>query len=182
MRVKIPLPWVLVIIGISFNIVSALITGSVISSNNEKIHHIDNQISNISIRIDNYWQTRQNIERKKEFILLLMQSGHTSPLNEEIYEYVVNFINDTIVFYQIKTSEKNEIKQITSLKTDAVVSVLDLVRNKLLSQIDDAYLEKISLEEKKQPLTDKNSLLMSVALFLQLFGLILVLAKDLKRK
>ena len=182
MRIKIPLPWLLVTIGISFNIVSALITSSAISSNNQKIHLIDSQISNINIRIDNYWQTRQNLERKKEFILLLMHSGKRAPLESDLNEYALTFINGVIDSYQIKTPELGDTIKLKLLNANVVVSVIDAARNTMLDQIDDAYLEKTSLEEKINPLNDKNSFLMSVALFLQLFGLILVLAKDLSRK
>ncbi|MBL4762609.1 MAG: hypothetical protein JKY93_07925 [Gammaproteobacteria bacterium] len=181
MRIKISLPWLLVTIGISFNIVSALITSSAISSNNKKMHLIDNQISNINIRIDNYWQTRQNLERKKEFILLLLQNSQRMQLDADLHAYVLAFVNEIIVSHQIKLLETGEATEITLLSVNVVVPALEAARSAMLDQIDDAYLEKIDLEKQKRPLNDKNSWLMSIALFLQLFGLILVLAKDLSR-
>ncbi|MDX2507086.1 MAG: hypothetical protein QNL62_21780 [Gammaproteobacteria bacterium] len=176
-------PWVLVIIGILFNILAALITNYFISLNNDKLAQLDEQAQGIDNRINHYWQDRQNIERKMEFILLLLQQKLQQKLSQQevqtqdlfVVQYIENFIQQIIKQYKITPTEHD------TLNSQSVIEVVQLTQEQIVNDIDEIYFDKLTLEKEKRQLSGINSRLMSVALFLQLLGLILILAKDIQR-
>jgi hypothetical protein len=177
-------PWLLVVVGIAFNIFSAVITNYFIDINNQEIHAIDDEASSIELRINNYWQSRQDIERKREvFLLLLTQRGESKKLpkgsNQEIvYAYVRMFLTKLIEEYGL---DKRLYDDDSLLSAQNVMDITEQSKQQIIDRIDDIYLDKIFLDKQKQPIASRNSTLMSLALFLQLVGLILVLARDLRR-
>jgi len=171
-------PWVLVIVGISFNIFAAIITNHFISTNNEKLRLIEGKISDIELRINTYWQNRQDVERKKDFILLYSQSGQQTKdtfVDQHIQQYMLGLMQD----YQLQ-SELQAMSQ-TRPHDQQIIDIIDRVKEIIVNDIDDIYLDKLLLEKQKHPLNRDNARLMSIALFLQMLGLILVLAKDLRK-
>jgi hypothetical protein len=50
-----------------------------------------------------------------------------------------------------------------------------------IESINNTYFETLELQEARMPLESANSRLLSIAIFLQVIGLILVLARDLRR-
>ncbi len=63
--------------------------------------------------------------------------------------------------------------------------LLDLSRaaqKSIIESINNTYFETLELQETKMPLVRDNSRLFSIAIFLQVIGLILVLARDLRRQ
>ena len=169
-------PWVLVMVGIVFNIVAAVISNHYISLNNDKLHRLQDEISRIDVRINSFWQESQTIERKKEFMLLFAQLGQLThdPL---VKQQISHFTERLIEEYQL-----NQPANLTStVDSRQIIDIIDTSRNKIINDIDDIYLDRIMLEKQQRPINDANSRLMIIALFLQMFGLILVLAKDLQK-
>lgn len=76
-------PWVLVTVGIVFNIVSALITSQLIDINNRSIQALEAKKTTLDVSINSLWQNRQDVERKREFILLLLQLRQSSNADAE---------------------------------------------------------------------------------------------------
>jgi hypothetical protein len=169
-------PWILVMIGIAFNIFAAVITNHFISLNNEKLHRLKNEISRIDVRINSFWQDSQTIERKKEYLLLFAQMGQLThdPL---VLQHIRQFIDKLAAEYQLNQPARLN----SSIDSQQLINMIDKARKKIIDDIDDIYLDRIMLEKQKQPINNDNSRLMSIALFLQMFGLILVLAKDLQK-
>ena len=178
-------PWSLVVIGIAFNIVSAVITNYFIDVNNRKIHAIEDEVSSIELRIDSYWQTRQDIERKQEVFVLMLGLGGAPGVPREggnekvVYSHVRGFLEDLTEEYGI---DKRPLDDDGLLSAQNVIEITERAKRQIIARIDDIYLNEIFLDKQKQPIASRNSTLMSLALFLQLVGLILVLAKDLQRK
>ncbi len=162
-------PWVLVIIGILFNLFAALITNYFISLNHEKLAQLDERIESIDIRINTYWQDRQNIERKMEFILLLQKPDAI------IVQYIENFMQQIIKQYHLTAAEYD------THGSQQVIRVIQQAQEQIVNEIDEIYFDKLILEKEKMVLVGVNSRLMSIALFMQLLGLILILAKDFQR-
>ncbi len=169
-------PWVLVMIGIIFNIFAAIISNHYISLNNEKLHLLEEQISRIDIRINSFWQESQTIERKKEFILLLAQLGQLT-LDPSVLQHIQQFIGQLKADYDLN----QPLKWNSAIDSQQIIDIINSARRKILDDIDDIYLDRILLEKQQQPINNTNSRLMIIALFLQMFGLILVLAKDLQK-
>jgi hypothetical protein len=54
-------------------------------------------------------------------------------------------------------------------------------QKKIIQSINNTYFEILDLEARKNPIENNNTLIYSIAIFLQVIGLILVLARDLRR-
>jgi len=171
---KLLAPWALVITGILFNILSAVITNYFISVNNSQLSQLEERSQRIDSQINNYWQDRQNIERKLEFILLLQQQGKQTN-DPFVRQYIENFIANILKRYKIPSSEQKK------LDSQQIINIVKKTQEQIVNDIDEVYFDKLTLEKEKTVIASINSRLMSIALFLQLLGLILVLAKDFQR-
>lgn len=168
-------PWLLVIVGIGFNIFSAIITNHFISANNEQLRVIEGKISGIDLRINTYWQNRQDVEGKKDFILLYSQAGQQTG-DQFVRQYINQYVQGLMQDYQLPVVKE---KQFTDTE---IIQIIDRVKGIIVDDIDDIYLEKLLLEKQKHPINRENAQLMSIALFLQMLGLILVLSRDLRKE
>jgi len=168
-------PWVLVIVGIGFNIFAAIITNHFITANSEKLRVIEGKIADIELRINSYWQNRQDVEAKKDFILLYSQAGQQTGDN-----FVQNYIRQYV--QRLQKDYQLAIEPGIVLNDQKIITILDQVKEIIVNEIDDIYLDKLLLDKQKYPINRDNARLMSIALFLQMLGLILVLAKDLRKE
>lgn len=172
-------PWVFVLTGIIFNILSAVITHYFIGLNNDAINIIDNEIQRKEVLIDSLWQSKNEVERKKEFFILLLSSKlDKSEVVETIYS---DYLEEVMDSYQLKEFTTRMDRDIGS----DLGLLLDLSRaaqKSIIESINDTYFETLELQEAKMPLVHDNSRLFSIAIFLQVIGLILVLARDLRRQ
>jgi len=171
-------PWVFVLTGIVFNILSAVITHYFIGLNNEQINVIDREIQNKQVLIDSLWQSRTEVERKKEFfILLLADESEDSTLLQNYYR---NYLRDQVSRYDLgefkKSVEKNSMKDLGLL-----LDLSNATQTSIIESINATYFETLELQEAKIPLERDNARFFSIAIFLQVTGLILVLARDLRR-
>lgn len=175
---KIIKPWVLVSIGIIFNIFSAVITHYFIDINNQSIRNIENQIITMDALIDSQWRNKTQVERKEEFLLSMLASIklNESTNNEELRQLI-----DQQLSLMLEQQNIELIKPQINAKTDfnSIASLANEVKNKLIASINNTYLEKLELDDQKHPLTEQNALLSTLAIFLQISGLILVLSKDI---
>ncbi len=159
-------PRYLVLLGVLFNLAAALISAHYIGANNARIEHLRKQIELRATRIDGLWQQRQDLERKQEFLLLLIHQRGPG---------------DAVTRYARAWLARREGKGNAQGPLDAarIIAVVGRARDELIDQINDTYLERLELERRIAPLEARNADLLSTALFLQLLGLILVLARDL---
>ncbi len=72
-------PWILVVTGILFNIASAIITHYFIGINNQQLAQLELEINKLDTLIDSQWRSKTELERKQEFLLLLV----AQPQHEE---------------------------------------------------------------------------------------------------
>ena len=178
---RLPAPWVFVTTGILFNILSAVITHYFIGLNNDQIIDIDRGIQSKQVLIDSLWQSKTEVERKKEFFILLlaMQNDQQSSHTELIDRYYRDYVLETAKTYNLPGFEN---KLITSMRDpDLLLQLSEAAQTNIIESINSTYFERIELEDEKTPLERANARLFSIAIFLQVIGLILVLARDLKR-
>ena len=95
-----------------------------------------------------------------------------------VYSYVQGFLEDLIEEFGLDKRSFDDDHLLSALN---VIEITEQAKQQIIARINDIYLDKIFLDKQKQPIASRNSTLMSLALFLQLWGLILVLAKDLQR-
>ncbi|MFT5218032.1 MAG: hypothetical protein ACI9LO_000020 [Planctomycetota bacterium] len=172
-------PWVFVITGIIFNILSALIAHYFIGLNNDQINVIDRDIQNKQVLIDSLWQSKNEVERKKEFFILLLDSSHSSKMPVDLYYQ--DYLQTLVENHHLEEFDA----ALENVKIDNIELLINLsgaAQQAIIESINSTYFESLGLEERKHPLEKSNSRLFSIAIFLQLMGLILVLAKDFRRR
>ena len=64
---------------------------------------------------------------------------------------------------------------------ELLLQLSESAQTTIIESINNTYFERIELEDDKTPLERNNARLFSIAIFLQVIGLILVLARDLKK-
>ncbi len=171
-------PWVFVLTGVVFNILSALITHYLIGLNNDQINIIDREIQQKQVLIDSLWQSRIEVERKKEFfILLLADKPAVTEVTESYYRKYLAEVQDT---YDLKDFAAR-VQQPADVDLKLLLDLSDTAQQSIIESINNTYFETLELQERKMPLEGDNSRLFSIAIFLQVIGLILVLARDLRR-
>lgn len=171
-------PWVFVLTGIIFNILSAVITHYFIGLNNDQISALERDIQNKQVLIDSLWQSRVEVERKQEFFILLLSNQSDSPAIIESYyqEYLDGLVNTHGLEEFVSRKKQPMINDI-----DLLLSISSAAQKSIIESINATYFETLELQEAKMPLEQDNSRLFSIAIFLQVIGLILVLARDLRR-
>jgi hypothetical protein len=167
--------WVFVATGILFNISSAIITHYFIGINDQKLMQLEKKSAQYDTLIQSQWRMKTEIDRKQEFLLLLL--NQSTPQNfQQTTNFIVQQLNHSLDLQKITEKQLNPDSVINF---DTISKVSESIRQSIISSINESYLEKLDIEGKQQPLKERNSLLFSIAIFLQLTGLILVLAKDI---
>ncbi len=174
-------PWVIVLTGIVFNISSAVVTHYFIGLNNELVADLDRMISNKQILIDGLWQSKIENERKKEFFILYFSSRQpdSTASPELINRYFQEYLLETAKIYEFKDFE-NQLADMKSGNIELMLELSDKIETFVIDSINNSYFEKIEHEDSKKPIEQRNSTLFSIAIFLQVIGLILILARDFK--
>ena len=176
-------PWALVTLGIVFNIAAAVVTHYFIGLNNQKLENLSQKISSYDTLISSQWRIKTELDRAQEFLLLLLTLGHqeSSTQSQNIDSLIQKKLSIIIKQHELQASvEERQIELSDNFDYGAITQILELSRQKIINSINDTYLDKLSIENQQSPIIHKNSLLLSVAIFLQVTGLILVLSRDLK--
>lgn len=171
-------PWVFVLSGIIFNILAAVITHYFIGLNNDQIAVLERDIQNKQVLIDSLWQSRVEVERKQEFFILLLTSqAESSAIIETYYRDYLDGLVNTHGLKEFNSPEKRAMTK----NIELLIAISSAAQKTIIESINATYFEILELQEAKMPLEQDNSRLFSIAIFLQVIGLILVLARDLRR-
>jgi hypothetical protein len=173
-------PWLLVFTGIVFNIASAVITHYSVELNYQKLNLLEQKIRRYDTFIDNAWRNKIEIDRKEEFYSLLqVQETNSSDTQKNlIKQYLATQLQSLMESFKINGYPALDNSLVT---LEQISQLTNLIREKIVQSINDSYLEKLSVQQKTTPLKEKNALLGSIAIFLQITGLILVLARDFRQ-
>ena len=175
-------PWVFVLTGVVFNISSAVITHHFIGINNDRIAEIDRMIDNKQVFIDSLWQSKTENERKKEFFILYYTNdqARNSPMAGLVDRYYQEYLTKIAQSFELKDLEA-QIKNHAAGDIDFLLEFGAATEAFIIDSINDSYFEKLDLGDIKMPIEQGNARLFSIAIFLQVIGLILILARDLRR-
>ncbi len=171
-------PWVFVLTGIIFNILSAIITHYFIGLNTDKINAIDRDAHNTQVLIDSLWQSRIEVERKEEFFLLLLNQKIEEPARTQ--PYYRDYLQDLVTTHDL-TAFSGRVENPALDDLDLLLELSAAAQESIIESINNTYFETLEMQEAKMPLERANARLFSIAIFLQVTGLILVLARDLRR-
>ncbi len=167
--------WVFVAAGILFNISSAIITHYFIGINDQQLMQLEKKSALYDTQIQSQWRLKTEVDRKQEFLLLLL--NQSNPQNfQQTRDFIIQQLNHAMDLQKISGKKLDPDSEINF---DTISNTSETLRQSIISSINQTYLEKLDIVDKKQPLNERNSLLFSIAIFLQLTGLILVLAKDI---
>ena len=120
------------------------------------------------------------MERKKEFILLLLNSQNSHTINPEITTYLEHYFAQFRKHHLNSKEQMNHSKK--TLSIGLTIQLTKIAQKKIIDNINDQYFKKTDLEASQKPYKDNNAILYSIAIFMQLIGLILVLSRDLARR
>ena len=171
-------PWVFVLTGIVFNILSAVITHYFIGLNNDTINVIDRDINRKQVLIDSLWQSKVEVERKKEFFVLLF--AHPTDKPDASEAFYLDYLQETIATFEL-TEFEPRMDRDRGNQLGLLLDISATAQAVIIESINNTYFETLELQEARMPLESDNSRLFSIAIFLQVIGLILVLARDLRR-
>ncbi|WEM45212.1 hypothetical protein PTW35_19185 (plasmid) [Photobacterium sp. DA100] len=164
--------WTLVAVGLLFNIVSALLTNFYIDDINRQTNEIAQLQQNNEKLIQLTWQQVETVERKREHLLEVLNAavimGTSVP--DEISAHLANdiayWLPDTPIVLDIQG-------------VPALMAALDAVQAEQREKINELYLSNQALIGENAKKIKAVSRLRNLALFLQVLGLALVLARDL---
>ena len=159
--------WSVVLIGLLFNILAALITHFLID---EKMNHLNSlsiQMSNNEKEISLLWVQIEGIERKRETLYLLINQG-------QLNQRVASQFSRLLEVYLHQTISLQDIEVVDN-KIDAYQ---ELIRN----EIDNKFFLNLELLDLQMYLQSDVARLRNWSIFLQMIGLSLILARDLTRK
>jgi len=162
--------WTVVMIGLVFNISSALVTHFFIEEKNEKLTQLNMEISKNNNQIELLWSQMEGIEQKRDTLLLLTQQGEISPK----ITTVLSSIFAAHLQQQLTIKELNNVE----LMNHKIDQYQQLIRD----QIDFRFLTNLDYTELENKYKKSISSLRNWSIFLQMIGLSLILARDLSRK
>jgi len=167
--------WVLVGIGLLLNVVSDFMTNFYIDDSTRQINsQIQQQASNDKL-ITLIWQQVETVERKKEHVLELLSNSEymSKPLIPEIKNQVMSdltyWLGDDVASLSITTLSN-------------LMGKINTVQFEQREKINQLYLDNLELIDSYTSEMEYISQLRSLALFLQVIGLGLVLPRDLSRR
>ncbi|MEZ9669374.1 hypothetical protein AB4262_18290 [Vibrio breoganii] len=170
MKIGWPPAWLPVFLGLLLNVLAIVISSQILDDLAQKNAALYEGQSNNLRSIQLAWNRVENLERKKETLLVVL--GHddsNQAVNAELAKQI-----------EVWTGKPVPELSINNLQTLSLM--LEREQNQQRDLIDKYYLNNISLLE----MTSKNDMQISryknIALFLQIFGLALILARDLRRK
>lgn len=165
-----PKPWVLVLVGLIMNIIAMLISSSQIDKLEETIASLTQQSADNSYAIQRAWSSVDTLERKKEGLTLVM-------INPLAFDTQVSTVLMTQLSPWLSEPPTTLSKENIQLWLERIEYAQALHRE----DIDRFYLETLELSELISHQQQSASWFKQIALFLQVLGLALILARDLAR-
>lgn len=167
-----PPAWLLVLNGLVLNILAILMSSVVLEDLGSKMTTLNERKQDNLYSIQLAWNRVETLERKKEFTLLYLQQNNVQDerlkaLDVEIGQQLADW-----VAAPIPELVAGNIAQITGL--------IESAQQTLREQIDDFYLNNLTINEQLVGLNETIAWYRNVSLFLQVFGLALILARDLE--
>lgn len=169
-----PAAWVLVLTGLVLNILAILLSSIVLDKLSSDKAQLSEQKAENLYSIQLAWNGVETLERKREALLLHLQLASQAPLSKSLDEalrgQLAIWVGDDIVAH------------VTPEHLPALMVQINAAQRHQRERIDDFYLQNLSLNERTLQLEERIAFYKNIALFLQIFGLALILARDLARQ
>jgi len=121
------------------------------------------------------WNTIETLERKRESMLQHMDisTSSNSSVTPELEEAMRG---------QLGAWVSGKVPEITVENLSQIMMLINQAQQSQRTRIDDFYLDNLTLSKLLQALEEQVTLYKNIAPFLQIFGLALILARDLARR
>ncbi|GAD79663.1 hypothetical protein [Vibrio ezurae] len=174
MKITWPPAWLLVLLGLLLNVLAIILSSQVLDELSQSNNALqDRQNAHLRL-IQQAWNKVENIERKKELLLLVLAGRDRSDLDAE--QARLAELNKQITVWLGKPIPELSLANLSTLS-----SMLDQAQTQQRNRIDKHYLDNLHLMEQMSLNDHKIARYKNIALFLQIFGLALILARDLQR-
>lgn len=175
MALRLPPPWMIVLTGLVLNILAIVVSSLVLDKMVvEQAQYRERQQGNVySIQLA--WNTIETLERKRESMLLHMDisTSSNSSVTPELEEAMRG---------QLGAWVSGKVPEITVENLSQIMMLINQAQQSQRTRIDDFYLDNLTLSKLLQALEEQMTLYKNIAPFLQIFGLALILARDLARR
>ncbi len=185
MKIQWPPAWLLVLIGLVLNILAILLSSIVLEDLGSQMSDLDEQKQENRYSIQLAWNRVETLERKKELLTLYFSndlrgqapeltpplSGQT-PLFEALERELSRQLSDWV---------GDELPELQVTHLHQIMSLIEQAQKEQREYIDEVYLQNLTINEGLVSLDKRIAWYRSIGLFLQVFGLALILARDLAR-
>jgi hypothetical protein len=159
--------WLVVLIGLLFNITAALVTHFLIDGKTNQLNSLSTQMSNNEKEISLLWVQIEGIERKRETLYLLANQGELNTLiATQFSRLLASHLHEEVPLNDIQLVDEK----------------IDTYQEDIRNEIDNKFFLNLELVELEMFLQSEVSTLRNWSIFLQMIGLSLILARDLTRK
>ena len=162
--------WLVVLIGLLFNISAALVTHFMIDGKMNQLNQFTMQMAANNKEMDLLWLQIEGIERKRETVYLLLNQDLLNPVIAKQFTLLL----ESHLQQSVKLMDLSDINNLDR----QINSYQESIRN----EIDHKFFLNLELAELDMLLTAEVSSLRNWSIFLQMIGLSLILARDLSRK
>ena len=121
------------------------------------------------------WNTIETLERKRESMLLHMDISTSS--NSSVTPEL-----EAAMRGQLGAWVSGKVPEITVENLSQIMMLINQAQQSQRTRIDDFYLDNLTLSKLLQALEEQMTLYKNIAIFLQIFGLAVSLARDLARR
>ncbi|WCE31590.1 DNA mismatch repair protein [Vibrio sp. SCSIO 43137] len=168
-QLRLPPAWVIVLFGLVLNIFAILINSVVLDKYALKQGMLNEKKAANQQSIERAWNRIETLERKREVLIVhLGQSNRDEKVAETLRQQLFLWVD-------------KDIPPLTTDNLSVLTSKIDDAQAQERNNIDNLYFKNVSLMEVIQQMEETAANYKNIALFLQIFGLALILARDLTR-
>ncbi|MCL9777412.1 DNA mismatch repair protein [Vibrio methylphosphonaticus] len=182
MTVKFPPTWVTVSIGLMLNVMAIVLSSQVLDKMATDLTQLDDRKAANQYSIQLAWDKVETLERKREGVLLHLEASEMLVDASEILPDPKHSVIKNAVANQLSSWVIGPVPTLTMANLDELMRLIDLSQQAQRDIIDNWYLENLVLTEEMQLIEKDMAFYKDIALFLQVFGLALILARDLSRR
>ncbi|KII76316.1 hypothetical protein [Vibrio renipiscarius] len=169
MRLRWPPAWFLVLLGLVLNILAIMMSSIVLEKRGQEVAGLSERKQDNLYSIQLAWNRVETLERKRESLLLyLAQPQPVAEVSHAMKSQLYTWLGEPL-----PTLEPHNVMQF--------MERIDETQRDYRDQIDEFYLGNVALTEKMQRLEARIAWYRNISLFLQVFGLALILSRDLAR-
>ncbi|MFD2176116.1 hypothetical protein [Veronia pacifica] len=168
--------WTLVALGLALNILAALMTNFVIDDLGEKAADISEKQSDNGRLIALSWQQIDGLERRREAIIT------TLSIYDAKDQKLPVAVSDALLA-NLKGGDKVQLPDTLSFSSlEGVMAAINHEQAFLRDRINQLYATNLDEGDAQKSVSREINLYRNLALFIQILGLGLIMAKDLSRR